>query len=155
MTQGHDKTRVLSRPQDGLHRMGTHLRQKVGADLRIVGTAIVLDVVVLAALIFEAGLACEEIFAYLAYPLFGLFGIVAAIACIGFSLRSGRKGIPLAILSVAVIGAFALIPVIQNWRRSLEFAIKRPGYMEVIDLVRQGLIEPGYKSLADIDPAHQ
>jgi hypothetical protein len=29
-----------------------HLRQKVGADLRIVGTAIVLDVVVLAALIY-------------------------------------------------------------------------------------------------------
>ncbi|MFZ1508688.1 MAG: hypothetical protein WAV74_18115 [Anaerolineae bacterium] len=113
------------------------------------------SILVLAALSLDLGLACENLLVYPIYMVGGLFGLLAVIIGIGLGVRAGRKGLFFVVLCVAVIGAYALLPNILDWRQSLEFVWKRAGYMEVIDLVREGNIKPGDKSLAEIDSDHR
>jgi hypothetical protein len=113
------------------------------------------NILVLGAYSFELGLRCDDLLAYPAYLVAGLLGLVMALMGIIYGIYSGRRGALLALLCAATIAAFALVPVIRDWRRSLEFSLKRPGYLEVVDLVRQGNIEADSTQLANVDAAHE
>jgi len=113
------------------------------------------NILVVGALGLELGLRCDHLLAYLAYPLACVVGVVTAVIGIVYGIRSGRKGMALAIACGATIAAYALLPMIRDWRTSLEFALKRPKYLEVVDLVQQGYIEAGSTQLADVDAAHE
>ena len=79
------------------------------------------NILVLAVLGLELGLRCENLLAYLAYPVVCVLGLgMALVGCI-HGLRAGRGGVPLALLCAATIAAYALVPVIWDWHRSLEF----------------------------------
>ena len=113
------------------------------------------SILVLVALSLDLGLTCENLLVYPAYMVGGLVGLLAAIVGIGIGVRAGRKGLPFVVLCVAVIGTYALLPNISDWRQLLEFTRKRAAYMEVVMLVQEGSIKPGNKSLAEIDSPHR
>ncbi len=113
------------------------------------------NLLVLGALGFELGLRCEDLLAYLAYPISCVLGWAIAIMGIVYGARSGRKGALLALLCTATIAAYALVPAIWRLRGTLEFALKRQGYLEVVELVRQGRMEADSRQLADVDAAHE
>ena len=116
---------------------------------------VIPSIVYLVALSLELGLTCDNLLAYLIYPLGFVVSVFATVAGIVISLRSDRRNVPFAVLCVAVMGAYMLVPSVWNWRQSIEFNRRRAGYMEVIDLVRQGYIEPGDSSLAELPSAYQ
>jgi hypothetical protein len=113
------------------------------------------NVLVLGAYSLELGLRCDVLLAYPAYLVAGVLGFVLALIGIIYGISSGQRGALLALLCAATIAAYALVPTVWDWRRSLEFAMKRPGYLAVVDLVRQGHIEAGSTQLADVDAAHE
>lgn len=104
---------------------------------------------------FELGLRCENLLVYLAYPVACVFGWATALIGIVYGARARRKGTSLAVLCAATIAASALVPAIWRWRESLEFALKRQGYLGVVELVRQGRIEADSSQLAEVDAAHE
>jgi hypothetical protein len=116
---------------------------------------VVPNILVLGALGLELGLRCENLLVYAAYPIVCVLGLATALIGCVYGIFAGRKGTFLVLLCAATIAAYALIPVIWDWRRSLEFDLKRQGYLEVVDLVRQGYMEADSTQLADVDAAHE
>ncbi len=112
------------------------------------------NILVLVALALELGLTCDNLLAYPIYLVACVVGLVTALIGIAYGLRSRRSGIFLVLLCAATIVAYLLLPAILRWRSSLQFAMKREEYMEVVDLVRQGRIVAGSASLADLDAAY-
>ncbi len=113
------------------------------------------NVLVLGALALELGLRCENLLVYPAYLIACIVGLALALTGIVHGARSGRKGTLLAVLCTTTIAAYALVPAIWRWRESLELVLKRQGYLEVVELVRQGRIEADSRQLADVDAAHE
>ena len=85
------------------------------------------NILVLGACSFELGLRCDNLLAYPAYLIAGFVGLVMALMGIIYGIYSGRWGALLAFLCAATIAAYALVPVTRDWRRSLEFDLKRQG----------------------------
>jgi len=113
------------------------------------------NILVLVVFGLDLGLRCENLLVYPAYVLAGVVGLISALAGIVYGISMRRPHIPLAVVCAATIAAYALMPTFVRWRTSLEFARKRPGYLEVVDLVRQGHIEADSTQLAGVDAAHE
>lgn len=116
---------------------------------------LVPSILVIVALSFDFGLACEDLRAYPLYLVGFVAGLLTLMLAVYLGLQAGRNGIPMLVLCGALVGAYALLPNIVDWRYSWEFTRKRTSYMEVIELIRKGEIRPNTDSLAEIDHAHR
>ena len=100
------------------------------------------NIVLLIALIYEVGLACEFIFSYLVY--FGLVIICIITTLIGLSIgiRAKQNRVRIIVIFSGVILCCMFLPVLVRMRQTLEFRLRQPGYIQVINLVHQGKIIP-------------
>lgn len=115
---------------------------------------LVPNLFVLVPLFWEVGLTCEFLFAYLIYPVLSGIGLIIVLIGIIFGISRRRSGLPLIGLCIAIVGAYLFMPIFWNWRHSLEFVVRRSGYMEVVAQIQQGPRLPGERMLT-VDGRHQ